>query len=209
LESEYFNRRKEVMNLAHGRAAAAIILGGTLLGGCVLPESPPANEQAVAIEDVISQVQKALENVQSSLSAKNFPPLKEVKLTLQTVATRKGGGALKLWVVSLGAAVEKTRTQQIVLTLVPPPAGHPRLTTELSLTADLEAAILSAADGVQKAREASVPLVTSALDVEINFTVKGSLTGGANLPSAPLVLGLSGEASGSSVQTIKVSFAAK
>jgi len=185
-------------------AIAVLVLG--LSVGCVSTPPPAGEAQTVAIEEVIAQVQQALSGVQNALATRMFPPLKEVRLTLQTVATRKVGGTVKLWVVSAGAVTERTRTQQIVLTLVPP-AGHRSLTQSESLAPELEAAILSAAEGVEKARTGAVPLVASALDVEINFTVKNSGTAGANVVIAPVTAGLNGELSSSTVQTIKVSFA--
>ena len=196
------------IRLSAALAASFVLLFVT---GCVTPPPPatvPGN-QAVAIEDVISQVQSALANAQTSLADKRFPPLKQVKLSLQTVATKKDGVTLKLWVLSFGSTVEKTSTQQMDLTLVPPPAGLPKKVAAVSLTEDLESAIISAAEGVQKARTGTPPLELSTLDVQIGFTVKGDVNGGPNVTLAPITLGLTGDVASSNVQVITVSFATK
>jgi len=182
-----------------------------LESGCVNGQTTATKPaaQAVAIEDVISQVQKALANVQTVLANNHFPPLKQVKLSLQTVATKKDGITLKLWVISFGSTVEKTGTQQMDLVLVPPPPGLPEKTASSSLTDDLQNAILSAADGIQNAKKGPVPLVVGSLDVQIGFTVKGDVNGGPNITLAPVTLGLTGDVSTSAVQTITVTFANK
>jgi hypothetical protein len=208
--SGHFHQRKAVMITKRGTAQILSLLLGGLLGGCVTEQvTPNPADQAVAIEDVIEQVQQALADVQTALAGSHFPALKDVKLTLQTVATRKDNGALKLWVLSLGGTAERSRTQQMVLTLVPPAPDHPKMTLTVPLSADLEAAILSAVEGVAKAGTGKVPLEASALDVEINFTVKTTGSGGANVAIAPVTVGVGGEVTTASVQTIRMSFAMK
>ena len=181
------------------------------VSGCVSTgqQNVPPAAQGVAIEYVISQVQTALADVQTDLANRQFPPLKQVKLSLQTVATKKGGLTLKLWVISLGSTVEKTNTQQMLISLVPPQPGFLKKFAASSLTEDLENAILSAAEGVQKARSEAVPLELASLEVQIGFTVKGDAGGGANVTLTPVTLGLAGDVANSSVQMITVIFATK
>lgn len=186
----------------------AAILGLALLAGCsAIPET--AADRSAAIEEVIGQVQAALAKVQTKLAEQNFPPLKDVKLTLQTVVTRKAGGEIKLGVANAQAGWEKARTQQISITLVPPPAGHLKLGLEPSLTEDFEAAILSAADGLQKARSGPVPLVASAVEVEIDFTVKLTGGGGGSVALLPVTLGADASVSAATVQNLRLEFALK
>ncbi len=199
------------MNTICRVVALSVLCLAAVVSGCVCtgqPKVPPA-AQAVAIEDVISQVQAALAVVQTNLAARQFPPMRQVKLSLQTVATKKDGLTLKLWVIGLGDSVETASTQQIDLVLVPPQPGLPKKTGVPSLAEDLENAILSAAEGVQKARSDPVPLVLGSLDVRIGFTVKGDVNGGPNVILTPITLGLSGDVANSSIQTITVSFATK
>ncbi|HEY4299404.1 MAG TPA: trypco2 family protein [Candidatus Didemnitutus sp.] len=182
------------------------LAGGLLLGGCATGDVPAAaDDRAVAIEDVIAQVQRALADTQDLLVMRKFPALKQVHLTLQTVASRKAGGSLKLAVLSVGASVEHTATQHITLTLVPPKA---RVGQELAgtLPSELEAAIRSAVEGVAKAREGPVPLEASALDVEITFAVKRGADGGLNLVVTPWSGGLDGAVNSAITQSVKLSF---
>jgi hypothetical protein len=182
------------------------VFGMLLLSGCATGGTPAASDdRAVAIEDVIAQVQRALADTQDLLVVRKFPPLKQVHLILQTVASQKAGGSLKLAVLSAGASVEHAATQQITLTLVPPkaPGGKAFAGT---IPTELEAAIRSAVEGVAKAREGPVPLEASALDVEISFVVKREASGGLNLVIAPWSVGLDGALASVTTQTVKLSF---
>ncbi|HVU17529.1 MAG TPA: trypco2 family protein [Candidatus Didemnitutus sp.] len=191
------------------RLVVFLAMLAALLGGCVTTSPPgPAEDRSVAIEDVIVQVQRALADTQDMLAARKFPPLKEVRLTLQTVASHKTGGSLKLWVLAAGASVERTATQQIVLSLVPPKAREIQGAAP-ALPDELEHAIRSAVEGVEKARTGPVPLVTNSLDVEINFVVKRSADGGLSLAVAPVSAGLDGGVGAAVTQTVKVSFAGR
>ena len=67
------------------------------------------NAQVSSIEVVVGQVKQALAAVQTTLDANDLPPLKEVKLSLQTVATKKGGATLKLWVINIGGTWERDK----------------------------------------------------------------------------------------------------
>lgn len=187
----------------------ACILSAVPTGCRSLPSENQPAAQAVAIENVINEVEQALANVQASLAAGELPPLKHVTLGLQTVASNKEGGSLKLWVVGFGSTLETGRTQEITITLVPPKAGGAVRAAGTALTADLEGAILSAAEGVRKAQTGPVPLELSALDVKLRFTVKRADNGSINLIVAPVTAGLDEKAALASTQTLEVSFALK
>ena len=198
------------MKIGAGAAVAVILTMSGFLSGCVadhIPSSPA--DRVVAIEEVIRQVQVALAGAQGRLADRSFPPLKEVKLTLQTVATAKEAESLRLWVLTAGGAAETSRTQQLTLTLVPPPPGPRKLALEPSLSGNLEAAIVSAAEAVAKAGEGPVPLAATAAELEIGFTAKRTASGGAGVILAPLTIGASGEWATSAVQSIRVSFATR
>ncbi len=172
------------------------------------PDTPP-NAQVASIDAVIGQVKQALAGVQTTLSNNNLPPLKQVKLSLQTVATKKVGGSLKLWVISIGSSYEKDKTQQIDLVLTPPKPGNSTPVGTATLTQELQDAIVNAAMGVKNAGSGSVPLNLSSLDVQLSFAVKGDVNGGANVTILPITLDFSGDLAHTAVQTLTVSFATR
>jgi len=187
--------------------ASLVSIGTVSVAGQATAVIPP-NAQVSSIEAVVSQVKQALAAVQTNLANTGLPPLKQVKLTLQTVATKKGGVTLKLWVINIGGTYEKDKTQQIDIILTPPAPGAPKQVGAVSLTQELEDAIFSAAQGVKNAGTGPSPLNFSSLDVQLSFTVKGDASGGAAIAIVPITLDFTGDLSKTAVQTLTVSFAA-
>ena len=183
------------------------------LSGCngfLPPRAAPAAAEGAAIQEVVAQVQLALAHVQNQLAQNHLPPLKQVRLTLQTGLTRKENGTVKLLVFGAGADAEQDQSQSVVLTLVPPPPAPVKLAAIPGLTDDLENAILAAAEGVQKAGTDAVPLTLSGLEVTLGFTVKSDLSAGvSNVVLQPVTAGLGATQTRTSVQTLVVTFAGK
>lgn len=170
--------------------------------------APVTDAQVSSIDAVVGQVKQALAAVQTSLANGGLPPLKQVKLSLQTVTTKKGGVTLKLWVINIGGTWEKDKTQQIDIVLTPPKPGGPANVDTASLSQELQDAIVNAAQGVKKAGTGPIPLAFSSLDVQLGFTVKGDVNGGAAIAIVPITVDFSGDLSKTAVQTLTVSFAA-
>jgi len=188
-----------------------IALGtGFLVGGCTTPSAsaPSPMPAAVAIDSVITQVKQALGDVQNQLVTEGLPPLKQVDLSLQTIATNQGGASIKLRVVTLGGTHETDITQQIDLTLAPPKPGGTQKVSAIALTRNLEDAIISAAEGIKNAGAKPNPLVPTNLVVTLSFAVKDTVKGDANITILPLGPDISGSVARNSVQTLKLTFAA-
>jgi NTP-dependent ternary system trypsin peptidase co-occuring protein len=174
---------------------------------------PPAtqvntnNGQISSIDAVVGQVKQALAAIQTTLAGSGLPPLKQVKLTLQTVAAKKGGVTLKLWVINIGGTYEKDKTQQIDIVLTPPEPGAPAPVGAASITQELQDAIVSAAQGVKNAGSGPIPLKFNSLDIQLGFTVKGDVNGGAAIAIVPITVDFTGDLSKTAVQTLTVSFA--
>jgi Trypsin-co-occurring domain 2 len=194
------------------------VLRGLVFGCCLIasfasgnaqtPSSTISDSQVSSIDAVVSQVKQALASVQTSLATSGMPPLKQVKISLQTTATKKGGVTLKLWVINIGGTYEKDKTQQIDIVLTPPAPGAPKAVGTVSITQELEDAIFSAAQGVKNAGSGAIPLKFTSLDIQLGFTVKGDLNGGANITIVPITADFTGDLSKTAVQTLTVSFAA-
>jgi Trypsin-co-occurring domain 2 len=193
-------------NLLFAGALSLLNLGST---SCPAQTDGNASSgQVSAIDAVVGQVKQALADIQTNLATQGLPPLKQVKLSLQTTATKKGGISVKLWVINFGATYEKDKTQQVDILLVPPTPGAPKQVGAASLTQELEDAIISAAQGVKNAGAGAIPLKFSSLDVQLGFTVKGDINGGANIVIVPITADFTGDLSKTAVQTLTVSFAA-
>lgn len=165
------------------------------------------DQKAVAIERVISEVKTALADVQTKLANATLPPLKSVTLTLQTVATKKGGLQIKLWVVSIGHEQTKEKSHQVVIVLVPPKPGNPIEASTENLTKELEDAIMSAAEGVKNAGKGDIPLKVNSLSVEIGFTISADNSADANVKISPITLEFKGDLSNKAVNKIGIVFA--
>ena len=140
------------------------------------------------------------------LAKNQLPPLKSVKLTLQTVATGKVGGKISFWVITIGRSLQKEASQEVVLELVPPKAGNPANISSESFTKALEDSILDAAQGIQGADEGTIPLKLNSLAVTLGFTVTAEGTAGAKLTLAPVTLDISGQKDKKVVHKLEVSY---
>ncbi|MGF6859281.1 trypco2 family protein [Paraburkholderia sp. CI3] len=162
---------------------------------------------SVEIRTVLSQIQQALANVQTTLAESNLPPLSEVTLDLQTVVKVKGSGSASLWIVTVGGSLEKDKIQQIVLSLVPPKPGNPKNVAAETLTHALEQAIVSAAQGVKDANKGGVPLRPSKLSVTLQFTVEGNANGDIGTKITPITADFKGDLTKTAIQKLTVNFA--
>ena len=174
-------------------------------------ETPKVDlSQAVTVQSAIEQVKQALSDAQTDMSRehlKNFPPLKQVDLALQTVFAEKVGGGFKFWIISIGGSWEKDRSQELDISLVPPNPGNPKKISTNSLTQSLVQAIVSAAEGVNNAGEGEIPLNTSSVVVKISFTVKKDVNGGVSTPElSPITADSTGDLSKTAVQTLTLTF---
>jgi hypothetical protein len=157
----------------------------------------------------VNEVQDALANVQTVLAQNQMPPLKEVKLSLQTVASAKVGGSLQFWIISFGDTWEKDKAQQLTITLIPPPPGTSHTVAAETLTKDLEDAIVSVAQGIKGSDVGAVALKLSTLEVQMAFTVKNDTSGGLSPKIIPITPSFTGDLATTAVQTLTISFATK
>ena len=166
----------------------------------------PNPNESITIQEVVAQVKEALSNVQTKLTNNQLPPLKSVKLTLQTVATSKGGAKISFWVITIGGSLQKEASQEVVLELVPPKPGNPANISSESFTKALEDSILDVAQGVQGADQGNLPLKLDNLSVTLGFTVTAEGTAGAKLTLAPVTLDISGQKDKKVVHKLEVSY---
>lgn len=149
------------------------------------------NQEVVAVQDVISQVKKALGEAQTTLAGKNLFRIKTVTLTLQTVATKKIGGTLKLWVITFGHEIQQETTQQIVIQLGRP--GTPKAGLQSTVGEELVKAIVTASEGVKNAEVGPFPLQAQKLSIDLSFVITRDTTAGGSFQITPVTLELKGD----------------
>ena len=174
---------------------------------CV-PTKPDKQDARAEVGSVIQEIKAALSDVQTTLVNGDLPPLKEVKLSLKTELSKKAGGKISFFVVSMGGDWESTKAQSIDITLIPPKPGNPQLVATESVTQLLEDAIISAAKGVKDANE-GIPLHFHSLSVSLNFTVKYDGSAGAKPTIEPVTIEASGSVTKSAVHALTVTFEEK
>jgi type II secretory pathway pseudopilin PulG len=164
----------------------------------------PEDTQGVLIDQLLKQVQSALARAQTDLRHENIPPLQSVTLDLTAEVKKEVGGTINLFIVTFGHKWEKSRSQEIEVTLKPP-APSQLISKGPSVSDELVKAIESAARGVQAARaNGQVPLVASGLKVVLSFVVTGDTSVGAKFQIVPVTVDLSGDLANSAIQKITV-----
>lgn len=166
--------------------------------------------KGVVIDQLLKQVQIGLAKAQTDLQSEGMPPLESVTLNLTAEVNKSIGGKITLLIWSFGHKWEKSRSQEIEVTLKPPEATKGIAKAEPTVADQLVEAIESAAKGVQAARnDPSVPLVTSSLKVVLSFVVKGDTSAGADgkFEIIPVTANLSGNLAKSALQKITVVYA--
>ena len=166
--------------------------------------------QATTVQAVIDQVKQALSDAQTELAKEklnNLPPLKQVDLALQTVIAEKAGGGFKFWIISVGGTLEKDRSQELDIALVPPSPGGPKQISTASLTQSMVQSIVSAAQGINTAGDGNIPLKTSSVVIKISFTVKLDGNAGLKTPElSPITANASVDLAKTAVQTLTLTF---
>lgn len=167
--------------------------------------------QGIVIDRLLTEVQVALAKAQKELAYEKIPQLQSVTLDLTAEVKKDVGGKINLIIVSFGHKWEKSRSQEVEVTLTPPSPTVPLQVGErASVSDELVKAIESAARGVQAARNnKDVPLVASQLKVVLSFVVKGDTSGGAKFEITPVTVDLSGDLANSAIQKITVVYANK
>lgn len=173
------------------------------------PQNTDTIDKQVQVAQLLSSVQLALARVQKDLAFEKMPLLKSVTLYLNAEINKDASGKVNLFVVSFGSKKAKSETQEIEITLTPPPVEHPLNVSSISpaIIDRLVAAILGAARGVQDAENnKDVPLIFSGLKVVLGFVVKKGASGGAQFEIVPVGFELSGNVSAVSLQKITIQY---
>ena len=166
-------------------------------------------KDAVPLCAVVMQVTSALQRYQASLGGGSsaLPPLSRAEFDFKTAAITTVGAKISLFVFTIGGSHEKDVTNDVTfIYAVPKPkpaAAAPR--TPPSLEDQLYATISGAAEQIQMAqRIGNVPF--NSLAVTVQFCVKWDANAGANAPISLITVGLNGDKSRNTTQSVKLVF---
>lgn len=172
---------------------------------CVLGQAD--TQRGVAIDSVLNEIQRGLTQAQVEIADNKLPPLESVTVTLQTEYVKKGGPKVKLFIISFGQTWEKQSSNELTLVLKPPKKATEAVGTHEGLSDQLVDAIVSAASGVQAAKDRKPPLLLDSMKAEFGFVVNTNTSGGIKFEIVPVTAELSGELSKKAVHKITVNFA--
>jgi len=182
------------------------IMFGTTMGCWPTYSQPADSKTARQIDQVLIEIQTALQKVQTEAANANLPQLASVSLELAAEFDYSTGGELNLYIVSLGTSTDNESTQRIKLTLTPPKPYAEEPVASGLVSESLSSAILAAAKGVANVQNRQPKLTLSKLETELRFVAKSTGQGGLKIELLPITVGLKGEAKKSDVQTITITF---
>jgi hypothetical protein len=187
-----------------------LTLGLIAIAGFAQESAPPKG--AVRLDLVMEQVKKALAEYQDNLGkgADALPPLSSAAFDFKATTTTKVGLTVNLLIFTLGGSHEKDVINDVTYTFsVPKPK---KAQTELESSApppelkdDLAKTIQSAAMAVKTSGKLG-NLSFTKLTIDVQYGVKWDGSAGVNAPISLVTIGLNGEKSKNTVQSVKLTF---
>jgi hypothetical protein len=181
------------------------------------PQAAPPPKDAVPLELVVAQVKDALQEYQTNLGGGSdaLPPLSSAEFDFKTTTATTIGLTISLFIFKIGGSHEKDVVNDVTYTYsVPKPPAALR-SAKKSLRADKKPSPQLKDQLVQTIRSAAAAIKTagtvgklpfSKLSVTIQYGVKWDGTAGATAPIQLVTLGITGEKSKNTVQSVKLVF---
>lgn len=158
------------------------------------------------MDAVVKAVHDALQQSQN-VKVEGFPSLAAVKLELNTVVTKTGGGKIKFFIFSFGKTKSSESSSTISVELsVPRAQGTPSSTPPdpNKIAEALAGAIVQAKESFVAASRIDPRLTQSKVTLAIKFVVKSQTGGGVVI--VPIGLEASGDITKSNVHLISLTF---
>jgi hypothetical protein len=190
---------------------AMLLLGAVPAVADTCPAPGAAGQKdAVPLCAVVTQVTSALARYQSSLrsGANALPPLSKAEFDFKTAAVTTTGAKISLFVFTIGGSHERDVTNDVtfIYALPKPKPGALAPRIPVTLEDQLYATIRGAAEQVQMANKiGDVPF--SSLVITVQFCVKWEGNAGVNAPISLVTVGLNGDKSRNTTQSMKLTFA--
>ena len=208
-EMDFCDRLSAMTSFPAKCAKSALIFAVLCASARDIPaqEASSVTANGVAIDAVLDEIQKGLVDAQSRIANLHVPPLSSVALTLQTQYDAKGGPKFKLFVISFGATWERQTSNELDITLKPPPPhAAVQMGKTQGLSEQLVNAIVAVAEGVKNAPSRQPPITLDNLKVEIQFVITTDVSGGGQFAILPVSAELSGDLSKKAVHKVSVVF---
>ena len=201
---------KKYLFVAAAVACLVFALASTACGTTAPTPPPLVSNDGVEVQNILTEVQKALDVSAIKLKDLPVPPLESVTLTLQASVAREVGGKINLLIIAFGHSVQSETTQELVLTLAPPKSERMALAPPTAtLSGQLVDAIVGAVNGVQKAREGQPPLELQTLETSLSFVVEKDTSGKGEFTIQPVTVSLGANFKDKAVQKLRLVFKAK
>jgi hypothetical protein len=172
----------------------------------------PAPPDTIPLADVIAQVTDALQEYQKnrgSGATQELPPLSSAEFDFKTTTSKTAGLSISLFIFKFGASHEKDVVNDVTYTYsLPEPKKGPALQGSHpppSLKDQLAQTLQSAAKAVKESSTAA-GLPFSKLTVNLSYGVKWDINAEGKPQISFVTLGLTGDASKNTVQSVKVTF---
>ncbi|MGD0001674.1 MAG: hypothetical protein ABSE21_16370 [Bryobacteraceae bacterium] len=177
------------------------------IGFAQTPTPPP---DTAPLERVIEEVNKALDDYQSNrgTGADALPPLSSVEFDFKVTKSVVIGGSVNLFIFKIGGSHEKDDVNDVTYTYSVPKPKEPRALTNKKPPELREALAQTIQTSVAALKTAGVIKGTSLtkIAISIQYGVKWDGNGGISAPISFVTIGLSGDVSKNTVQSVKLTF---
>jgi hypothetical protein len=170
-----------------------------------------STDQASPLDLIIPKVKEALDLYQHNLGngPDALPPLSSAEFDFKTTTAKTVGVTVNLFIFKLGGSHEKDDVNETTFTYsIPPPTPPAQVQSSKkppTLPEQLAYTIQAAALAVKQSKKLG-PLSFSKFVVTIQFGVKWEGSAGVNVPISFVTVGLSGDISKNTVQSVKLTF---
>ncbi len=201
------------------KVAAALLLCCTLISCSSAPllAQSAASQNKVPLSDVLEQTKRALDDYarltyeRRTASCREFLPLSSANFNFKTVVDEKGGGSVKLFVVSLGATKDQQATTQVAFTYQPRVQPPLRRATRFSYYDQILATLKEVGATVAQANSemtesGNLQLDLKEIDVTLDFAVTTDNNGGLSAPWSFVTLSGSLDKNSAASQEVKLIF---
>jgi len=186
-----------------------VLLTSICIGACGrgrISNVTPLN--GVRLDSVIKQVEEAVNQYQSSSEPHSLPPLQSAEFSFKAVTSTIKGGTINVLIFKFGGSHEKDLTHEVTFTYAvrkPSELVRGQTPAPTKFKDDLVKTIQSAAEAVKKS-ETAMGLPFEKLTVNLEYGVKWEGNVEVNPVLSLVTVGVSGDKSKNTVQSIQLVF---
>jgi hypothetical protein len=191
----------------------AILLSSSAAYGQATPAPTPGSDQAQPLNAIIQEVESALNKYQDNLGSgatNQLPKLQSAEFDFKTSTAKTIGFSLNLFIFKFGTSHENDTVNDVTYTYKvkqpPAPSGLESEKAPPTFEDELLQTIQQCAKAMKTAKTvAGVPF--QSLTVNLQYGVKWDINAAGNVTYSFVTVGLSGDKSKNTVQSVKLVFA--